>query len=118
MSVDENERWTMVCEPTLKRIESAVDKLTVAVVIGNGKPSLLARVDGLEKTAAEAVVNTGTRSRSLELGPLKINGYMASDLVKIVLVIMFGVSLWFMFTDRAERKELALRLEKRVQQQP
>jgi hypothetical protein len=53
MGMSEGERWALVCEPALKRIESGVSKLTEVVITGNGKPSLAAQVASLPLTSAK-----------------------------------------------------------------
>jgi hypothetical protein len=48
----DEERWSNVCGPKLSDIETKVDKLITVVVEGNGKRSLVQRVNQLEDHAA------------------------------------------------------------------
>lgn len=44
MTMEEGERFEMVCKPTLERIEKKVDDLHACVMLGNGEPSLREQV--------------------------------------------------------------------------
>jgi hypothetical protein len=108
----DEERWAMVCEPTLKRIEAKVDKvdgkmekLTETVITGNGKPSLVARLTALEASAETAgkTQAQGQRSRSVKVGPVEINGYAMSDVLKVAIFVAFLGCIWLFLNDRTER---------------
>jgi hypothetical protein len=124
MQMTENERYELLCGPKLKAIEDGLNNLVKVVTISNGKPSLLSRMDtqevALQNHVAKETTDTANaanqRSRSFKFGPLEINGYMASDVVKFVLVILFAVSLWFLFSDRSQRNEILneLHLQKQI----
>ena len=102
--MDENERWTMVCEPTLKRIEDGVNKLNIVVISGNGKPSLVSRMETIEREAETG--KAGQRSRSVELGPLKLNGYAMSDVLKVAILCALVWGAWLIISDKQERMEV------------
>jgi hypothetical protein len=73
-------------------IRSDLDLLTKHLVIGNGKPSLLNRVDALESSAAKASKADPKEARVFKIGNIiTIRGYHANDVLRIVVVI--GV-LW------------------------
>ena len=73
---------------------------------------LCRKVDGLSgevsgmhedlKTIKESVT-TGQRSRSVELGPIKINGYAMSDVLKVAIFLAFLGCIWLFLNDRVER---------------
>ena len=44
MTMEENERFELVCQPMLRDIKTSVDKLVTCVMIGNGEPSLREQV--------------------------------------------------------------------------
>ena len=44
MTMNEGERFELVCQPMLKDIKTSVDKLVTCVMIGNGEPSLREQV--------------------------------------------------------------------------
>lgn len=44
----EGERYELVCKPALVELKHSMDRLTEAVLIGNGKESLISRVGKLE----------------------------------------------------------------------
>ena len=114
MTMTEHERWEMVCNPKLTRIEEGVNKLMEVVVIGNGKPPLVARVGQIEQHMERVKQEgTGTRSRSIKLGPVEINGYAASDVVKVLLLAAFIASIYLLITDREDRRKLEQRLQGR-----
>lgn len=108
--MDENERWQMVCEPSLKRIEEAVKDLHTVVIRGNGKPSLLARMEHMERTIESK--QSGQRSRSVELGPIKLNGYAMSDVIKVCILVALIYAIWGLTSDQRERQNLLQRLER------
>lgn len=112
--MDEGERWTMVCEPTLKRIEAGVNRLNTVVIAGNGKPSLISQIDELRRDQQD--VKAGQRSRSVELGPLKLNGYAMSDVLKVGILCALIWAAWLLVTDRQERMDVLkeIRMEKRT----
>ncbi len=101
MGMSEGERWALVCEPTLKRIEGKVDKLTETVITGNGKPSLVTRMENVERGISDA--KTGQRSRSVKIGPLELNGYAISDVLKVGIFCALVWGAWLIVTDRQER---------------
>ncbi len=74
--------------------------LTKHLVIGNGKPSLLNRVDVLER-CIEKVQSAPKDNRSLSIGKLIVlKGYGANDVVRIVIVL--GV-LWLVFEPHVSK---------------
>ena len=108
--MNEGERWTMVCEPTLKRIEDGVNKLNIVVISGNGKPSLVSRMESIERDAENA--KKGQRSRSIKAGPFELNGYAMSDVLKVAILCALVWGAWMIVTDRQERMEVLNRIEK------
>ena len=104
--MNEGERWTLVCEPTLKRIEGQVNKLTEAVITGNGKPSIMARLTALEGERPREPQSQGQRSRSVKVGPVEINGYAMSDILKVGIFVAFLACIWLFLSDRTERVQV------------
>lgn len=91
--MDESERYTEICKPQFETINDKLELLTKHLVIGNGKPSLLNRVDTLEKCAEKGAAPKD--SRSLSIGKLIVlKGYGANDVARIVVVICV---LWLVF---------------------
>jgi hypothetical protein len=111
----EHERWEMVCNPKLTRIEQGVDKLMEVVVTGNGKPPLVARVGQIEQHMDRVKID-GTRSRSLKVGPVEINGYALSDVAKVLLLLAFCLSIYLLITDREQRRKIEARMMQYTEQ--
>jgi hypothetical protein len=92
--VNESERYTEICKPQFEEINKNLALLTKHLVIGNGKPSILNRVDALEK-CAEKRSEQPKDNRSLAIGKLIVlKGYGSNDVIRIVIVV--GV-LWLVF---------------------
>ncbi len=92
----EDERWKEVCSPALSRIRDDLDLLKKHLIIGNGKPSLLNRVDALEKAEAKPAKD----NRVFSIGKLVVlRGYGANDVARIVVVL--GV-LWLVFGEKLQ----------------
>ena len=100
----ENERWAEVCKPALDRIDRNVSRLVEVVITGNGKPPLTQRVDALEHSAP-ADSNKGSRRKSVKVGPVEINGYQMSDIIKAAVLVALLACVWLFVTDRRERLE-------------
>lgn len=106
MSMTDSERFDMVCSPALKRIEGKLDSLHHTVAVSNGKPSVLARLDAIERSTPLA---TGAKpARMLKIGPLELNGYGLNDIVRAAVV--FGV-LWIAVTSYMGQAKTAQMLE-------
>jgi hypothetical protein len=103
--MNDDERFNLICSPSLKRIEEKLDSLHHTVAVSNGKPSVLARLDVLEKTppATEA-----KPARMLKIGPLELNGYGLNDIVRAAVVV--GV-LWIAVTSYMGQAKTAQMLE-------
>ena len=98
--MNESERYTEICKPQFESINENLALLTKHLVIGNGKPSLLNRVDALEK-CAEKGQSVPKDNRSLSIGKLIVlKGYGANDVVRIVIVL--GV-LWLVFEPHVSK---------------
>jgi hypothetical protein len=108
--MNEAERWQEVCKPRLERIDSGVQKLVEVVITGNGKPGLVARVDALERAAD----GSGTRRKSVKVGPVEINGYMMSDVIKAAVLVALLASAWLLVADRRERAEVLAKVKAAV----
>jgi hypothetical protein len=98
MTMTDAERFELICNPALARIEAKLEDLHHTVAVSNGKPSVLARVDALEK-ATEALasaekalpVPVAAPTRMLKLGPIELQGYGLNDVVRLSVVL---VLLW------------------------
>ena len=101
MTMSDNERYELICKPTLQAIKEGQDDLKElfedlhhTIAVSNGKPSLLSRVDALEKTAA--VPPEAKPARMLKIGPVELNGYGLNDIVRAAVVVMV---LWIAITS-------------------
>lgn len=97
MTMTDAERFDLICSPALKRIEDKIDGLHHTVAVSNGKPSVLARLDVLEKasTAAPSPAPVAP-ARVLKLGPLELTGYGLNDITRAVIVL--GI-IWLAVTN-------------------
>jgi hypothetical protein len=101
MTMTDAERFELICNPALARIEAKLEDLHHTVAVSNGKPSVLARVDALEKaTSALASAEKALPAppaipppavRVLKLGPIELQGYGLNDVVRLSVVV---VLLW------------------------
>ncbi len=89
----DDERFNLICSPSLKRIEEKIDSLHHTVAVSNGKPSVLARLDVLEKTTP---ITEAKPARMLKIGPFELNGYGLNDIVRATVVVMV---LWIAITS-------------------
>jgi hypothetical protein len=98
--MNETERWNEVCKPTLDRIDRGVAKLMEVVVTGNGKPALTARVEALERGGG---ADNGVRRKTVKVGPVELNGYAMSDIIKAGIAVALLACVWMLIADRSER---------------
>lgn len=107
MSELEAVRYTDICKPQFEGLDKRctamdgkLDVLTKHLIIGNGKPSLLNRVDTLERCIEKGVA-APKDTRSLSIGKLIVlKGYGANDVIRIVIVV--GV-LWLVFEPHVSK---------------
>jgi hypothetical protein len=99
--MNEDERYHEICKPALDGIRGDLDLLKKHLILGNGKPSLLNRVDALERGADKATGAAAKEARSFAIGKLIVlKGYGPNDVIRIVIVL--GV-LWLVFSPMVER---------------
>ncbi len=116
MSDTHDELFNRVCSPWMAEQSQKMDALLKAVVLGNGVPPLMTRVAVLEERAKttdkqdepSACRNAG---KSISFGPLKIDGYAASDVGKIALGVGVAVLLYMNWHGLQDRRDLADRAE-------
>jgi hypothetical protein len=99
MTMTDNERYELICKPTLQAIKEGQDDLKElfedlhhTIAVSNGKPSLLSRVDNLEKAAAAQPEPKPTRS--VKFGPIELTGYGLNDISRAAVVVCV---LWLVF---------------------
>ena len=120
---DCNDIFETSCNPAFIAINQKLDRLMTDVCLGNGKPSLKERVSVLEATAHpprpdhqqdqgdEQDTRRCVAPKRIAFGPLKIDGYNASDAGKIALGLAFGVMMWLHWQGLQERSRLAQEAE-------
>ena len=114
MSDCTDDRFVNSCNPAFIQINGKLDQLLKTVCIGNGTPPLTTRVAVLEervRTVNPAAADDGTSDRvsakSVAFGPVKINGYAASDAGKIILAAGVVFMMYLNYRGLRERDDLA-----------
>jgi hypothetical protein len=104
MPLSDKDRYDVVCKPQLEAMTIKLDRLLTCVVTGseNGQ-GLMQRVKTLEDIAQDE--SKGRRSRYVKMGPVVINGYAASDVMKFVILIAVAWLLWKGYTPDKIRQQ-------------
>lgn len=96
MSNEHDEFYKTFCQPAFERIEAKVDGLIKTITVSNGKPSLISRVEDVERLAHQPLAQKTIKEFSLGKGGLKTKGYSGRDMG----IILMGVGVFALVVER------------------
>lgn len=93
--MNDDERYEMVCKPTLGRIEATLVDMHRRLFIGNGSPSLVSQVQGIDARvkAVEAVAHSPQQRGhriAFDVGKITVGSGVVVALVEIVRAFVKG----------------------------
>jgi hypothetical protein len=109
--MQDKERYDELCKPAFAEIRSDLDLLKKHLIVGNGKPSLLTRVEMLEVRP-----KSSPDGRTVRIGKLvELRGYGLNDVVRAAVLLGILWLLYLNITERLARNGIAGDLKRSIQ---